>query len=309
MPEAVAATVVPTPKPAVAVTPAPVVAAPPPPDPEAKYKALETDFQRKSREAITERRKGETLAKETGALKAELAAMKKRDEGARLNPIEHAKALWGENWHAQLNEMVANGGAPPAQLIQAEMAKLREENDARWKARDDDEVKARETAKSEGVEQARRSIFAESAAFYRATGKEFPILAELDSEAAVARTIAQRIESEFHRTTELDGDGNVLRDGTVLSPADAAELIEAEVLKWARVAGSHEKYKAKLTPAAAPVTVPPSKQQQGQQQQSQVRRSLNNHITGSTSPVTPPMSAKERRERVLAAYEANRTKG
>ena len=307
MPEAVAApAVVPTPK-SVTPTPAPV-ATPPAPDSDAKYKALETDFQRKSREAITERRKAATLATEAAAAKAELAAMKKAEEQLRLDPPGYLKAKLGDKWHESINEMVANGGAPTANIMQLELQKIREENDAKWKARDDAEAAARESGKTQATEQARRSIFADAAAFYRATGKEFPILAELGSETAVARTIAQRIESEFHRTTELDADGNVLRGGKVLTPAEAAELIEADVLKWTRAAGSHEKYKAKLQPPPASSTVVPSKQQQGQQQPSQVRRSLTNNITGSTSPVTPPLSAKERRERVLAAYEAARKK-
>ena len=313
MPEAVVApAVVPTPKPAAVVTPTTVVPTPPvaaAPDPEAKYKALETDFQRKSREAIVERRKAAALATESAAVKAELAALKKRDENARINPPAYLAELYGEKWHEMVTEAKVNGVAP-AQLVKAEMDKIREENDAKWKARDDAEAAAREAAKTQGQQEARRSIFADSAAFYRATGKEFPILAELGGEVEVARTIAQRIESEFYRTTEKDADGNVTREGKVLTPAEAAELIETDVLKWVKAANGHEKYKAKLTPPAQAATVPPSKQQQGQQlQTTQVRRSLTNQITGSTSTVKPPESAKDRRERVIAAYEANRTKG
>ena len=184
----------------------------------------------------------------------------------------------------------------PAALVKQEMDKLREENDAKWKARDDAEATARETAKTEGVEQARRSIFADAAAFYRAKTADYPLLAKLGSEPKVASVLAQRIEAEFHA------------QGKILTVIEAAELVEGEVLEWAREAGKHEKYKTKLQPVAPSSTVAPSKQQQGQQQQSQVRRSLTNQITGSTAPVTPPLSAQARRERVLAAYEAARKK-
>lgn len=270
------------------------------PDITTKYKTLETEHQKKVREHIVERRKWESERKAFTEKAQRLEALEKREQAARLNPPEFLKSIYGDNWHEVLTEAKVNG-VPPAQLIQQEMAKLREEFDTREKTKAKESAKRQAEAKQQAEEQARQTIFGESIAWYKAKQAEYPLLAKLGAEPVVARTLAQRIESEFHKT------------GKILTTSEVADMVEGEVLEWVKEAGKHEKYKAKLQPNGTSSTVATSPQQQGSQQTSQpqkpARRSLTNDITGSTSPATPPMSEKERRERAIAAFEAARRKG
>lgn len=306
MPEAAPAVVVPAPSShpnaARAQPPAPgaTTQTPPPvagePDITAKYKTLETEHQKKVREHIVERRKWEGDRKALTEKAAKADAYEKREASARLNPAAYLKELYGEQWHEMVTEAKINGVAPAA-LVQQEMQKLRDELAEKDRARAEEGTKAQESAREQSEQQARQSIFAESAAWYREKATEFPLLAKLGTEPAVARIMAQRIESEFHAT------------GKVLKTSEVAELIEGEVLEWAREAGKHEKYKPKLQPPAASSTVNGSKQQQGQPQQPAApRRSITNDITGSTSPRKPPTSDKERLARATAAFDAVKAK-
>lgn len=292
--------------------PAPVAETPKPPaaEPEsAILKRTTLAYHKALRDQSELTRKVESERKTAAETATELASLKKRDEMARLNPPAFLQQLYGDKWHEMINEAKLNGVAP-AQLVAAEIQKVRDEFAARDKARDEEAAKGRDSAKSQATEQARRSIFADAAQFYRAKAADFPLLAKLGGETHVARTIAQRIESEFHRTTETDAEGNVTRQGKVLTPAEAADLIESDVIGWASEATKHEKYKSKLQPPPASSTVTGSKQgtQQQNAQQQPARQGLTNQITGSTSPPKPPLTAKERRERAVAAYEANRRK-
>lgn len=262
----------------------------------AKYKQLETEHQKKVREHIIERRKWDGERKSLSERAQKAGEYEKQQANARLNPPEFLKSIYGEQWHEMINEAKLNG-VPPGQLIQQEMQKLREEFEAKDKSRAESEKSAAEQAADERTESARRSIFADAAEFYRAKASEYPLLARLGGEPKVARTIAQRIESEFHA------------QGKILTPSEAADLIESEVLDWAREATKHDKYKVKLQPSGVSPTVATSKQQQGTQQPAAARRSLTNDITGSTSSTKPPISEKERRERAEAAYDAARRKG
>lgn len=302
MPEA--APIVPTPSnhPA-AKTPAPAAAtqtATPPPevgavDWSAKYKALEAEHQKKQREQIIERRKWDGERKTSGERLTKLEQLEKREQSAKVNPVGYLKSVYGEDWQKIINE-AALTGATPAQLVQESIDKLREEFEAKDKSRAEESTKAAETQRQQAQDNARQTIFAESAAWYRAKASEFPLLAKIGAEPAVARTMAQRIEHEFNKT------------GKILTAAEAAELIEGDVLEWAREATKHEKYKAKLQPAPASSTVAPSKQQQGTQQPAAARRSITNDITGSTSPAKPPASDKERLARATAAWDAAKAK-
>jgi hypothetical protein len=301
MAEVAPAAVTPTPSahpnapPAVAAPVTPPVA--PPEDLGQKYKALETAHERKTREHIIERRKWEASNKSALETKTKLDALEKREAQARMNPPAFLKSIYGEQWHEVINEAKLNG-VPPGQLIAEEMQKLREEMDAKYRARDEEALSKQAAAKEQAVDEARKSIFAESAEWYRAKADEFPILKKLGDAPAVARTISQRIEAEFHR------------QGKVLTTGEAAELIEAEVLDWAAEAGKHEKYKAKLQPAIPSATVNPSKQQQVlSQKPAAARRSVTNDITGSTPAAKPPASDAERRARAIAASKAVMNRG
>jgi hypothetical protein len=293
-----------TPTPAAPTAPAPVVSVVD--ETAAKMKRLELAYNTTMRKSSEERRAWESEKKTLSERAAKAAEYEKREQMARLDPPSYLKSLYGDDWTKTLNEMVANGGAPPAQLIQAEMQKLRDEMEAKYKARDDEAAKRGESQREQAAEQARRGIFAEAASFYRENGKDYPILAKLGGDAAVARTIANRIEAEFNRTVKFDADGSVSEQGRILTTSEAADLIESEVLDWVTEASKHEKYKAKLTPAAPGGTVAPSKKPQDAKPQA--RRSITNDITGSTSATKPPASDAERRDRATKAFEEARAR-
>ena len=299
MPEVAAApVVVPTPRPG--STPAPAApAAPEKPaadasaEVQAKYRALEAEHNKRTKEHVIERRKWEADRKAVAAEREELASLKKREAHAKTNPSAYLKSLYGENWQQLVSEAGLTGSTP-AQLVQESMDALRAEFEAKEKAREDSAQKEREQGRNAQVEQARRGLFADAAAWYRAKSDEYPLLKKLGPETTVARTIANRIEAEFTKSHETDDEGNVVKRGTILTESQAADLIESEVLEWAAEAGKHEKYKAKLQPASASGNVAPSKQQ-GATSQQPPRRSVTNDITGSTEATKPPANEKERR--------------
>ena len=302
--------------PAAAVTPtpskmaaaAPVVTPPAAPvvdETAAKLKRMEIAYNSQLRKSSESQRAWEAEKKTLADRAAKAAEYEKREQMARLDPPGYLKSLYGDDWHTMVNDAKLNG-VPPGQLIQAEMQKLRDEFEAKDRARTEEANKSRESQRDQATEQARRGIFAEAAAFYREKGKEYPILAKLGGDAAVARTIASRIEAEFNKSVEFDEAGNVSKQGRILTTSEAADLLEAEVLEWVAEAGKHEKYKAKLTPVAAPTTV--SASLKPQEKKSQARRSITNDITGSTTATKPPTTDRERRERAEAAFNEARAK-
>lgn len=280
-----------------------------------KYRKLEAEHQKKLKEQIIERRKWEADRKTTGERLSKLSELEKREQQARLNPPEFLKSIYGDNWHEVVNESKING-VPPAQLLQAEMAKMREEFEAKLKARDEEGTKSLHAQQQQALEQARTSIRLEAEEFYTASGAEYPILERLGDKAAVARAIAQRIENEFHSTSKRDESGALLKQGRVLTAKEAAELIEGEMLAVAEAAMRAEKYKSRFAPKPPDLTAEKKseslklKQQPTSQQQSsgqQPRKSLSNEITGSTKDEAPTrLTPDERRRRALAAYAAER---
>lgn len=280
-----------------------------------KYRKLEAEHQKKLKEQIIERRKWEADRKTTGERLSKLSELEKREQQARLNPPAYLKSIYGDNWHEVVNESKLNG-VPPAQLIEAEMAKMREEFKAELRSRDDDGAKRLQAQQQQQLEQARANIRLEAADFYEASGQDYPILERLGDKAAVAATIAARIEKEFHATSQRDEAGNLLRQGRVLTTKEAAELIEGEMLAVAEAAMKAEKYKSRfapkppdLTPEKKPESLKLKQQQSGQQQVNgqQPRKSLSNELTGSTKDEAPTrLTPDERRRRALAAYAAER---
>lgn len=280
-----------------------------------KYRKLEAEHQKKLKEQIIERRKWDADRKTTGERLSKLSQLEKQQQAARLNPPEFLKSIYGDNWHEVVNDSKING-VPPAQLIEAEMAKMREEFEAKLKFRDEEGTKSLQAQQQQALEQARANIRLEAEDFYAASGAEYPILERLGDKAAVARAIAQRIEHEFHSTSKRDESGALLRQGRVLTAKEAAELIEGEMLAVAEAAMKAEKYKSRFAPKPPDLTPEKKsetlklKQQPSSQQQSsgqQPRKSLSNEITGSTKDEAPTrLTPDERRRRALAAYAAER---
>lgn len=292
--------VVPTPAPVTPTTPAaPVETAPAKPEVNWQEK-----YNLKKQEDIVQRRKLErelaAARTEKESFQAKVAEFEKMAALAKRNMPAYMKQVYGDNWY-DLAVRAKVDGASPSELLADEMQKLEERIEAKYSAREAEQKKAAEQSQSKQVETARNQLFAESAAFYRDAGKDYPIFARLGNEAQVARTIAQRIESEFHRTAKVE-DGQVVQQGRVLTTREAADLIEGEMLALVEEAQKHEKYKSRLTPKDKPATVAESKQQSVAKQS----KTLTNAITASTPGRQPAMSPKEKRERAMAAFAAAR---
>lgn len=326
MPDPIATTAAPAPAPAT-VTPTapttPAVETKPDAQVEAdiaqKYRRLEFEHNKKLKEQILERRKWDSDRKATGERLSRLAELEKRESQARLNPPAFLKSIYGDNWHEVVNESKLNG-VPPADLIQSEMSRMRDEFEAKLKARDDESTSRLQAQQQQALEQARANIRLEAEEFYSASGADYPILERLGGKEAVASAIAQRIEREFHASSKRDESGAVVRQGRVLTTKEAAELIEGEMLAVAEAALKAEKYKSRFAPKPPDLTAEKKsgslqlKQQQqsnGQQSQSEQkpqsppRKSLSNDITGSTKDDAPArLTPEERRQRALAAFAA-----
>lgn len=280
-----------------------------------KYRKLEAEHQKKLKEQIIERRKWDADRKTTGERLSKLSELEKRENQARLNPPEFLKSIYGDNWHEVVNESKING-VPPAQLLQAEMDKMREEFEAKLRARDEEGTKSLQAQQQKELDQARSNIRIAAEEFYAASAAEYPILERIGDKTAVAQTLAQRIEKEFRSSIQYDEAGNLIRQGRVLTAKEAAELIEGEMLAVAEAAMKAEKYKSRFAPKPTDLTAEKKseslklKQQPTSQQQSsgqQPRKSLSNEITGSTKDEAPTrLTPDERRRRALAAYAAER---
>lgn len=280
-----------------------------------KYRRLEAEHQRKLKEQIIERRKWDADRKTTGERLSRLSELEKRESQARLNPPAFLKSIYGDNWHEVVNESKLNG-VPPADLIQSEMARMREEFEQKLKSRDEENSRSLQAQQQQALDHARANIRMEAEEFYAASGADYPILERLGGKEAVARAIAQRIESEFHATSRRDESGAVLRQGRVLTTKEAAELIEGEMLAVAEHALKAEKYKARFAPNPPDLTSEkkseslklkqkPNVEQQPQSNGQQPRKSLSNDITGSTKDDAPTrLTPEERRQRALAAFAA-----
>src|ERR1700755_79553 len=302
-------------------TTAPPGAPTPPPegasdDVKTRYVALEKEHQKKVREYIVERSKWDGGRKTRGDKLSKLGEYEKREQMARTRPIEFLKTTYGDKWQETLRELLVSGVAP-GEMIQGEVERRRgdfqkqlEERDAAAKRQAEEAAKAQEMA-------ARREVLRSAAEYYKASEKEYPVFKRLGSPERVAAVIAQRIESEFWATAKKSETG----EGRILSPKEAADLIETEILGYVEEAASHEKYKPKflekLQPAKPGGTMPqgaqaaPTQKPQVVQQQSpeqQPRRTLSNNLTGSTQNQTPAMTDAERRERALSARQAFRGK-
>jgi hypothetical protein len=296
-----AAAVVPAAPAAPATPAAPAVVA----DPNiARLAELEKAHEQKKRELIVNRRQWENERKTLSERAAKAAEYEKREAQAKLNPPAYLKSIYGDGWYDKLVEARISG-APPADVIADELARMEEKVEKKFADRDAARAKAEAEAQQQGQTAARRQLTAEASDFYEAKGAEYPILETLGNAENVAAHIAQRIEQEYHRTTVRDASGALLRDANVLTSQEAADLIEKDLLAIADRAAGHDKYAGKLrerlTPAKPAVSVAGGlkvvpKSQAAKSQQAPVEPS-SNRTTDS-----------DRTQRALATYEARRRK-
>lgn len=311
MPEAIAAPVVPT-------TPAQTTAPATPPAPvetkaapinEEEYRKLRLDRDRRVKAYVTEKRAWEGEKKTFGEKLSKLTELEQFDRLLQTNPLAALEKRLGPNAFERLSEMKANG-TMPADMIAEQIERMRGEVEAKFTAQEQARKDAAVNEAKANSERARRQLTSEAREFYKGALKDYPIFAKFGDEATVAATLAQRIEAEFHRTTQRDPEtGETLRLGKVMTVREAADLIEGELLGIAEEAAAHEKYRPKISARLQPVkeaaTVPAQQTQQPKDSQNaerQQRRTLSNQLTGSTQEQKPSLTPAERRARAVAAF-------
>jgi hypothetical protein len=294
-----------------AAAPAPVVDAPKTVS-EEEYRKLRIDRDRIVKAKITKEREWLTKEKDYGEKAGRLAEYEKNHQNAKLNVPAYLQSLYGDNWYDTVVEAKLSG-VSPANLMAGEIQKLREEMTEKLSAKDKAIERSQHESQTRAVDQARRQLSAEASSFYESNMNEYPIFAKFGDAKSIANTLAQRIEAEYHRSTQLDPETHeVLRDGRVMTVKEAADALENELVALAEEAASHEKYRgkltAKLTPPKTPATVPSKSQQPLSEvaQKPQQRRTLSNQITGSTQEPKAKLSLNERRAKALAAFDAVR---
>lgn len=290
------------------------------PDPlverESAIKQREEQLAKKERVWAAEQKKNADEKKGLGAklkeyedLKKWRAAKEEEERLANLNPTEFAKKRWGDNWHQKLTDAHV-GGVPPADLIAAEFSKLRQEIDAKLAERDERQRATTTAAQQASIDESRRIVELECVDYLEASASEYPLFKRFGSPAAVAKALAQRIEQTYYATQKRDEAGNVVRDGRVMTPKEAADALEADLTGIAEEAVSHDKYKSKLQEKLKPATVNGAGAAPGGQlRRTEVeRRTLSNDLTASTPGKAPPLSDEDRMKRATAAFNAARTK-
>jgi hypothetical protein len=290
-------------------TVAPTPATPPPGDDlKLEVAQLKRELENKKRENVIERRKHE---KTFGEKLSRLGELEKQQALARSRPTEFLKTVYGEKWQEHLREILVSGAAP-AELIQGEVERMRDEFKSELSRRDEEQKKQQEAQQQAQLDAVRRELFVEAADFATENEKEFLFVKRTTPQKAAA-IIAQRIEHEFNEARRR-GEA----EPRALSVKAAAELIENEVLGYVENAFDFEKYRTKFADklqlqkepgkvAPAPTGArqqPVSQQQPPQQQQTeqqQPRRTLTNNLTGTTAARPALSSDDERLQRALAA--------
>ncbi len=306
--------------PAKTVTPAAAApAAPAGPTPEqvkadlAKLEMSRRDIEKKERQHVVERRKfsaeREAEKKTWGEKLSRLDSLEKAHAQAKMNPEAFLKSVYGDAWYDTVVSAKLNNGVPTADVLASEIAKVEEKLEQKLAAKEAEREKQASEHRAQAAQHARRQLHAEAGQFWEQSGKDFPVVETLGDARQVADILAKRIEATYHRTTQRDEQGNVVRDGQIISLKQAAEALENELISIAEKAVGHEKYREKFK---GPLTPAPGSGGNGtpklQRTENQQRRTLSNDLTGSTPGRTPPATDEERRERALAAINAARSR-
>lgn len=308
-PAAPAAAPTSTPNAPAAPAAAPAAAPPAPNEWESKAKALQAERDRSVRERVVERRKFEGQLRQMQDRMKSLESIEQKfnqqQKLSRLNPVEFINSIYGEKGWDVITEARING-VPPASLIEAEMARVREEFNGELSKRDQAAQQAAQRAQQAQLEASVREVTGSMEAFVSQKTDAYPALLErYGSPKAVADALFKHARAEWDKTVQYDARGVVSQPGKVLSAKEAADALEAQ--ERAVV----EKITGRLTPkqTSAPIGGPKlntSQQQQVAQSQQQQRRTLSNDIVGSTPGRQQAASAAEKRLKAIAAFNAAR---
>lgn len=215
-------------------------------------------------------------------------------QSARLNPKGYLKDLYGDDYYKVITDTEVNG-VPPAQLIAAELQKVREEFKAELESREKRASDAANIAEQRELDASRRTVAQNCTAFCEKSAAEYPVFKKLGGPAQVGAMLGQRIEREFMST------------GRILTEKEAADGLEGELLSVLEEAVGADKYKERLQGKLKPATVAASSGVQGVP--SSTRRTLSNNLTASTTGKAPRPSETERLQRAWEVEQAARRKG
>lgn len=281
----------------------------------AEIKRLTTEHERRVRENIMERRKYEAQLKELSPKAQKGDEYEKLIRRAKLDPLSVVHGIWGEKgWDILTGAKI--GDTAPANIIQAEMDRMRDEVRSEFSTRDATAKAQQEAAEKASVQNAFDGHKLEMARFFAASKAEYPALEERfgGNPRAVGDAIHAHIVNAFntaHAAATRDGNqANV----TAMTPRQAADALEEVEAGFAQRLAKHEKYAPKFREALTPKPMSntmggpklqPSQSSQGQSQSNQLpqtRRTLSNDITGSTPGRQPPANLEERRRRAIERY-------
>lgn len=220
---------------------------------------------------------------------------KEREEQlANLNPPEFAKKRWGDNWHERLN-LAAVNGVPPADLIAAEMSKMRDDFEAKFRERDEAAIKSTQEASQRAYQESRSAVRTDCDDFYGANVAEYPLLETYGPPEHVGAILASFVEQQFATTKKL------------LSAKEAADKLESIEAERLEKAAAHEKYRQRLQDKMKPASLAIAGGAQGvpgAPRHIAERRTLSNNLTASTPGRAPPVSDEERERRAIEAWNA-----
>jgi hypothetical protein len=262
----------------------------------AKAKAEAANAKKFAESRLQMQKKAHDAEKKTfGEKLSRLAAYEKSDKEAELNPAAYAEQKWGKDWYDKLTEIRVNGGAPTANTVALELAKMEERFEAKLKAKDEEFEKRQQSSQAQSVDVARRQLAHEGVSMWKAKSAKFPLVSDLGSPEDIGAELARRVEMHYLQTTQRDEAGNIIADGEVMPLTRVAESWENSLVAIAEKAAAHQMYAEKFKPKSQ--TVAPKDEVQ------LTRRTLSNDLTGSTQSQKPPMSDAERRERSVAAWQ------
>lgn len=275
---------------------------------EAQLKAREEAMNKRESTWKSEAKKAADAKGGLGEKLKKLSEYERRENLAKLNPPEYLKSLYGDKWHDLINTTAVHG-VPPADLIMAELSKFNEKMDERFAALEAKSKEGQTAAQQQAITEARGELNYRCSDFMEQSGKDYPVFESLKAlggstdDVDVARILAQRIETEFNRPVK-PGE----KPRKLLTPKEAADLLEGELLQIVDKAATADKYKSRLQEKMKPASVAASGRNGGAPQGS-TGRTLNNALTASTPSGKPThRTEKERLEAATAAFNAARSR-
>lgn len=282
----------------------PATAAPDPlADREAKLKAREEALAKREKTFGNELQKYKSDNKGLGAKLSEYEQLKKwkseadtRAELRKLNPVAALEEDFGKDWREKLTALSVNG-VPPTDLIAEALKRFEQRIDEKLANRDRQTQEQATAAERAEIEATRARVAGESSAFYESNANNYPVFERLGDAQRIGEILGQRIEQNFMRT------------GKVMTPKEAADALESDMLGIAETATKSEKYRDRLQPGTKPANHSEATGKLGgggstNDSPGSTRRTLSNDLTASSSGRAPPRSDEERMARSIAAFNA-----